>query len=115
MEARMPRRYRPQLWMVVRCAASGDVENRSIKNGDFLRQVDNGGRVKGHEYLPLNAILSLPDAVPSSETTQPAADRHRAGYRVHRTDKVAAPGVRRRDAQTRPGPRRIAGRALQPF
>src|SRR5262249_19578054 len=80
MQAGMPGRYGPQPWLVINSAASGDVENRLVKSGDFLCLADDGGRVKGHEYLPLNAILSPPDAVPSPETTQPGHRPGRAGF-----------------------------------
>src|SRR5438477_12332068 len=107
----MPRRYRPEPWIIRNVEPSREVEHRPIQGGDRLCLADRC-RIKGHEYLPLNAILSPPDAVPSLETTQPdggrISGRFPALVRLVRSRSAVLP----RDSQDRPPARRCREGAL---
>src|SRR5437868_5924462 len=110
----MPRRYRPEPWIIGNVEPSRDVERRPIEGGDRLCLADRC-RIKGHEYLPLDAILSPPDAFPSLETTQPEIGRISGRFpvlvRLVRSRSASCRAIRR----IGPGPRLSRRGACQPF
>src|SRR5437763_16466242 len=110
----MPRRYRPEPWIIRNVEPSREVEHRPIQGGDRLCLADRG-RIQGHEYPPLNAILSPPDAVPSLETTQP--DGGRISGRFPALVHLVLPALRSCRAIRRigPGPPLSRRGPCQPF
>src|ERR1051326_649794 len=111
VEARMPRRYQPEPWMIGRLEESADIEGGLINGGDRLCLANDRCRIKGHEYLPLNAILSPPEAVPSLETTQPRGGRVSARLPAFVTLTRSALAVLRAIRRSAPA-RRCLGEAL---
>src|SRR5204862_7510418 len=101
MEAGRPRRDRPEPWIIGSVEPSREVERRPIEGGDRLCLADRC-RIKGHEYLPPNAILSPPDAFSSLETTQPDGGRISGRFPTVVSLVRSRSAVLPRDLQDRP-------------